>query len=602
MNSRWRYRIVVTLIWSAVSAAALAGWFYARASGPAYGPVIVVSVESLRADRLPVYGYTRVRTPAIDALAADSVIFDRAYSHSPLTLPSTVSLLSGLLPFQSGVRDDVGFAVPQAVSLLPQWLHKRGFKTGGVVSSCLLAGGTGLGPAFGFFDDAARGGEAAGAAGGTGVAGAAGATGTAADCVRDGAKALEAAEHWIESVDTARFFLFLHLDAPAAPAAPAVAAARPSKLTPYDARIAYADDLLGQLIAFLKKRGLYNGGILILTSDHGEGFGDHGEQGHGLLLDEHAVRTPLIVKMPRRDGGGRHSDALVAQTDLAPTILDLVGAPRNSKVGGRSLRRVLDSPTAILPDRPIYAETLLPRFQFGWGESASLTTRDARYIGPAHPVLLDLSEDTERRVHEKVAPGDPAAESQLRPALEAMLKGLEIPVPSPVSAEDRARFEALGRVPGMPGPLPAVPADRLADPKEFAPVGSRYFEACRLAAAGRTDEAIALLRAVVAASPSLAAGWDRLTALLLARERFAEAGDALVSLLKLYPDAERAAEADRRVPSLLGPAPDAERFAAAEQVWAALGEKARVSELRSAARKAVGDRPPRKAEAALRNR
>jgi hypothetical protein len=590
MNSRWRYRIVVTLIWSAVSAAALAGWFYARASGPAYGPVIIVSVESLRADRLPVYGYTRVRTPAIDALAADSVIFDRAYSHSPLTLPSTVSLLSGLLPFQSGVRDDIGFAVPPAVSLLPQWLHKRGFKTGGVVSSCLLASGTGLGAAFGFFDDAARGGEAAGA------------TGVAADCARDGAKALGVAEHWIESADTARFFLFLHLDAPAAPTSPAVAAARPSKLTPYDARIAYADDLLGQLIAFLKKRGLYNGGILILTSDHGEGFGDRGEQGHGLLLDEHAVRTPLIVKMPRRDGGGRHSDALVAQTDIAPTILDLVGAPRNSKLGGRSLRRVLDSPTAILPDRPIYAETLLPRFQFGWGESASLTTRDARYIGPAHPVLLDLSEDTERRVRETVAAGDPAAESQLRPALEAMLKGLEMPVPSPVSEEDRARFEAIGRVAGMPGPLPAVPADQLADPKEFAPVGSRYFEACRLAAGGRTDEAIALLRAVVAEFPSLAAGWDRLTALLLARERFAEAGDALVSLLKLYPDAERAEQADRRVPSLLGPSPDAERFAAVEQVWTALGEKGKASSLRALARKTVGESALRKAEASLRKR
>jgi hypothetical protein len=246
MTSRWRYRFVVGLIWGAVLAAALAGWFYARTSGPAYGPVILVSIESLRADHLPVYGYQRVRTPAIDALAADSVIFDRAYSHSPLTLPSNVALLGGLLPFQNGVRDDVGFPVPAGMALLPQWLHRRGFKTGGVVSSCWLRGDTGLGAAFGFFDD------------GTGDAGA---SDEAAPCARDGAKSLQVAEHWIESIRTARFFLFLQIDGPAP------AAGGSKRLSPYDARVAYADDMVGQLVAFLKKHGLYTGGILILTAD-----------------------------------------------------------------------------------------------------------------------------------------------------------------------------------------------------------------------------------------------------------------------------------------------------------------------------------------------
>ena len=381
MNSRWRYRFVVGLIWIAVLAAALAGWFYARSSGPAFGPVILVSIESLRADHLPVYGYQRVRTPAIDALAADSVIFDRAYSHSPLTLPSNVSLLSGLLPFQSGVRDDAGFAVPASVALLPQWLHRRGFKTGGVVSSCLLRSDTGLGAAFGFFDD------------GTGDAGAAD---EAMPCGRDGAESLSVAEHWIESVGTARFFLYLQIDGPAEAAG---AAGPTAKLSPYDARIAYADDLVGQLVAFLKKRGLYSGGIVILTSDHGEGLGDHGEQGHGLFLYEQAVRTPLIFKLPQRDGGGRLSDALVEQIDVAPTVLDLVGAPRPSKIGGRSLRRVLDSPGATIPDRPIYAESLAPRLLFGWSEVAALTTRRYRYISAARPELYDLAQDPKERVN-----------------------------------------------------------------------------------------------------------------------------------------------------------------------------------------------------------
>lgn len=582
MTQRWRYRLVVSLIWLAVSAAALAGWFYARASGPAYGPVILVSVESLRADHLPIYGYQRIRTPAIGALAADSVIFDRAYAHSPLTLPSTVSLLGGRLPFESGVRDDVGFDLPPSVQLLPQWLHRRGFKTGGVVSNCLLRADTGLGPAFGFFDDE-MGDPAAN---------------QAPPCARDGAQALRVAEHWIESIGTSRFFLFLHLDGPSASAGGL--AARPAGRSSYDARVAYADDLLGQLVAFLKKRGLYNGGVLIVTSDHGEGLGDHGEQGHGLLVDEQAIRVPLIVKLPRRDGGGRHSDALVEQIDIAPTILDLVGAPRPSKISGRSLRRVLDSPTATIADREVYAESFAPRFLFGWSQVQSLTSRRYRYVRSARQALYDLVQDPKERTNLAATDEGAKTADQMRAALERLLRNSTVPTPSAVPEQDRARLEALGRVTELSIPAADVPADQLPDPWSLAPVANRYFEGCRLLAEGRTADAVVALRAVVGEAPATAAGWDRLTAAFLAAGRFAEAGDALTSLLNLYPDDVRTAEADRRIQALLGEAPTAERFAVAASVWTALGEKVRAAELRAAARKAVGDAALRKAEAGLR--
>ena len=151
--------------------------------------------------------------------------------------------------------------------------------------------------------------------------------------MRDGAEALKVAEQWIDSIDTGRFFLFLHLPGPSGKAG-------------YDARVAAADELVGQLVAFLKKRGLYNGGVIVLTSGHGVGLGDHGEEGHGLSLYEPVVRVPLIVKLPRRDGGGRHSAALVQHIDIAPTMLDLVGAPRPSK-----LRRAFAPERARLADR-----------------------------------------------------------------------------------------------------------------------------------------------------------------------------------------------------------------------------------------------------------
>lgn len=580
MGSRWRYRFVVSLIWIAVLAAAVAGWHYARTSGPSYGPVIVVSIESLRADRLPVYGYAGVRTPAIDALAADSVTFDRAYAHSPLTLPSHVSLLSGLLPFQTGVRDEVGFTIPSTVSLLPQLLHRRGFKTAGVVSSCLLRADTGLGQVFGFFDDEPSGGGAEEAGGA---------------CARDGAESLKVAEHWIESVGTARFFLFLQIDGPQPGAAPVEPL---SHLSPYDARIAYADDLVGQLVAFLKKRGLYNGGILVLTSDHGEGLGDHGEQGHGLFLYEEAVRTPLIVKLPRRDGGGRHSTALVQHIDIAPTILDLMGAPSPSGLGGRSLRRLLDSPTATLPDRQIYAESLAPRYRFGWSEVASLADGRYRYVSSARPELYDLAQDPKERAN--LAEGDANTAQQMHAALDALTGRSPVPVPSAVPEPDRERLAVMGYATGLPGPAPDVPGDQLPDPKDRVSAANHYLEACRLAARGQSDQAIAIYRAVVSGDPSLAAGWDRLVDVLVAGRQFKEAADALSLLLDLYPEADRTAEADRRLQSLLGPTPTADQFLMATTLWTSLGEKARASDVRSAARKAVGDATMRKAEAGFR--
>jgi arylsulfatase A-like enzyme len=414
-RGRWRYRFVVGLIWCAVFAAAVAGWRYARSSGPALGPIVLVSIDSLRADRLPVYGYEKGRAPAIDALAADSVAFERAYTHSPLTLPAHVSLLSGLLPFQSGVRDEIGFPIGEGVSLLPQLLRRRGFKTAGVVSSELLRAETGLGAAFSFFDG--------------GLAAASGARPQFTPPFRDGAEALQVAERWIETADTTRFFLFLHLPGP-------------PDGSSYDAWLTATDELVGRLVAFLKKRGLYSGGVLVLTAGHGLALGDHGEEGHGLFLYEPTVRVPLVIKLPRRDGGGRHSTALVQHIDVAPTVLDLVGAPRPAKLGGRSLRNVLDSPAAVLPPRQVYAESLAPRFRFGWSEVQSLTDDRHRLIRAPRAELYDVLQDPRER-HD-LAESEPAKLEELGAALEKLTAGAAPPQFTPLQEPERERMLALG--------------------------------------------------------------------------------------------------------------------------------------------------------------
>jgi len=566
-RSRWRYRFVVGLIWMAVLAAAAAGWRYARTSGPVFGPIIVISIDSVRADRLPVYGYTKVKTPAIDALAADAVTFERAYAHSPLTLPSQVSILSGLLPFQTGVRDEVGFTLGDDVAMLPRLLHKRGFKTGGIVSNALLDRDTGLPAAFGFFDDEFD--VEKGAAGLRLLA-------------RDGAASLQVAEHWIDSIGTGRFFLFLHLPGPTGKA-------------DCDAKIAAADEVVGELVALLKKRGLYNGGVIVLTSGHGLGLGDHGEDGHGLFLYEPVMRVPLIVKPPRRDGGGRHSAALVEHIDIAPTLLDLVGAPRPSELRGRSLRGVLDSPTATLPLRQVYAESIAPRLRFGWAELQSLTDDRHRYIKAPRPELYDVLQDPRER--SDLSETDAATAEQMRTALETLTAGAPPPQPAPPSAARREVMTRLGYLtaelpPAIEGPI---------DLKDRAAVANTYWKASRLAADGRAADAISAYQQAVAADRALSPAWDRLASLLVDAGRLKEAAAAITAVVRLYPEEGRVAAADARLQPLMTATPlSADRAALAASVWTALGEKTRAADVRAAARKAAGDAAVRKAEAAFK--
>ena len=415
------------------------------------------------------------------------------------------------------MRDEIGFVLGEDVPVLPRLLRRRGFKTAGVVSSYLLRKETGLGPAFAFFDDDQPPGDEAWSP------------------VRDGAEALKVAEQWIDSIDTSRFFLFLHLPGPTGKA-------------DNDARVAAADELVGQLVAFLKKRGLYTGGVIVLTSGHGLGLGDHGEEGHGLFLYEPVVRVPLIVKLPQRDGGGRHSAALVQHIDVAPTMLDLVGAPRPSKLGGRSLRNVLDSPTATIPPRQVYAESFAPRFRFGWSEVQSLTDERHRYIKSPRPELYDVLQDPRER--NDLSETETATLEPLRDALDKL--PADIPVPQPAAPPDAER-ERLARMGYLA--VDGIPPEAPIDVKDRSDVHNRYWRASSLAIAGKPADAIAAYREVVRADPTLAIAWDRLAALLLDAGRLKEAGAAITSLLRLYPDEARVAAAEARLQLLTAATP-----------------------------------------------
>ncbi|HEY7291441.1 MAG TPA: sulfatase-like hydrolase/transferase [Vicinamibacterales bacterium] len=518
MSRPFRYTLILVVVALAVALAAAGGWRYARASAPVSGPIVIISIDTLRADHLPVYGYTKVKTPAIDALAADGVAFERAYSHAPQTLPAHAALFSGRLPFETGVRDNVGFTIKNGERLLPQMLHDRGFSTGGVVSAFVLRKETGIAQGFDYFD-----GDMPAAANDTSIA----------QVQRDGAVSEALAEKWLNGLGTGRAFLFLHLYEPHKPYTPPD---RFAQYAPYDGEIAYSDEIVGTFIKYLKAHQLYDRSTIILLGDHGEGLGDHGEQEHGLFVYEEAIHVPLIIKQESNVGAGRRVKDLVQHIDIVPTVLDFVKAPIPGQLHGRSLKPLLEG-TGTLPPAPVYSEALYARYHFGWSELTALTDERYRYIKAPREELYDLERDPHERTN--IADDKSQARQAMRTVLDQVAAGATIQAPSAVTADARERLQALGYVgastEAASGTTALAPGDELADPKDKRDILERYRAAVDLAGERRFPGAIALLQQILRSDPGMADVWAQLASFALRVDRYDQALDAYKHYIVLKP-------------------------------------------------------------------
>lgn len=514
-TASWKFRTPVAVIAAVAAAAAVTAVCWRPARSGVDGPIILISIDTLRADHLPAYGYTKVRTPAIDALAADGVLFERAYSHAPLTLPSHASILTGRLPFEHGVRDNIGFNVKQGEPLVSGILRGRGFSTAGVVSAYVLRRETGIDQGFDFYDS-----QFAPVSPEVPIA----------QVQRDGAQSLQVAERWMAALASPRFFLFLHLYEPHKPYAPP---ARFASYAPYDGEIAYTDEIVGRLMDYLRARDLYERATILLLSDHGEGLGDHGELEHGLFIYDESIRIPLIVKLPGRHQAGRRVAQLVQHVDLVPTILDLVGAP-GPGLSGRSLRPLLEDRDTVPPRTGIYSESLYPRYHFGWSELYALTDDRFRLIRAPRDELYDLQSDPGERTN--VATARPQARQAMRAALDRILASARIDKPSAVSDEQREQFRALGYV-GLQAPVALdVPGETLPDPKDKVQVLERYRQAVELAGERRFADAVTLLQGILAENPAMADVWQQLGNLLMRLGRVEESVRAHRRFVELKPE------------------------------------------------------------------
>lgn len=402
------------------------------------GPVsvVLISVDTLRSDRLSAYGYGQATSPHLDALAREGVLFEHAYSHSPLTLPSHASMLTGSLPPRHGVRDNHGYRLGAELPTLAAHLVDAGYRTGAVVSSMVLRRDVGLDRGFEFYDDEMP-----------------RRRNDRTFAQRSGRESIARAVSWLDTIDAqAPFFLWLHLFEPHTPRdAPEPYASR--FRDSYDAEVAHADALLGQFLAALRQRNRYDEVLIVVVSDHGEGLGDHGESEHGIFLYRESLQVPLILRLPHGRRGGERSVEPAGLVDLLPTVLARIGVAAPVDVDGRDLFAEQTGPA-----EPIYSETFFARHQYGWSELRSAIDGALHYIQAPRPELYDLREDP-REVHELLRRGRDG--TSLAAWIEEIGKGVEST--ANVSPADRARLASLGYVGGLG---PTGDGRPLPDPKD----------------------------------------------------------------------------------------------------------------------------------------
>ena len=507
---RSRKPLVAAIAGIAITVAFVAtAWWWIGSRGPAGGPIIFISIDTLRADHLPVYGYGKVRTPVIDALARDGVVFERAYAHAPQTLPSHTSILSGRLPFETGVRDNVGFSVKPDVPMLAELLRARGYATGGAVSSFVLRKETGISRGFDFYDSLMP--EAA-------------PDRPIGQIERRGDDTLAVAEHWMDGLASSRFFLFFHIYEPHTPYAPP---SRFAEFAPYDGEIAWSDEIVGKLIAYLRTKNWYDGATIVLFSDHGEGLGDHGEQEHGLFVYDETIRVPLVVKLPGQHRAGKRISTPAQHIDLVPTVLDWVGATPPPGLRGRSLRTVLEGGSEAPGEAGFYAEALYGRYHYGWSDLYALTDARYRYIKAPRPELFDLERDPAEKQNIAGERG-PTAQA-MRSALNRLLAGAAVDKPGAVSKEDLARLQALGYVGSQAEVAPGTD-ESLPDPKDKIDVLEMHRKAVELGSRRDYGGAITLLKGILHDNPGMKDMWLQLG---VAQVRSGLATDALDTFKRL---------------------------------------------------------------------
>jgi arylsulfatase A-like enzyme/Flp pilus assembly protein TadD len=484
--------------------------------------VILITVDTLRADKVGCYGNTLVRTPTIDGFAARGVRFADCISQTPLTLPSHTTIMTGTLPPFHGVRDNGGFVVPAELETMAEAFKARGYETAAFVAAYVVDSKWGLNQGFDtYFDkfDLSRFERV-----------------SLGEVQRPANEVMDEALGWLDRKKDGKFFAWIHLYDPHTPYEPPEPYKGEYAKNPYLGEIAFADSQLARLSDYIDRQGLRDRLFLVLAADHGESLGEHLESTHGFFVYQGALHVPLIVVTPFKPLQGLVSNETVGLVDIMPTVCEMTGLPVPPAVQGRSLVPDFFQPGAAT-DRLAYSETYYPRYHYGWSELRSF--QDGRYkliLAPV-PELYDLEADPREQKNlvylEKKVYEDLSARAEAL-AAEAGRNGLEVDLKK-VDEETREKLAALGYI-GSFTDSSKLQGRKLADPKDKIAIFNDLARAREDGLAGDADRAIQTIRAIIAEDPTIGDAHFGLGNVLYKARRFPEALEAFSKALDLKPD------------------------------------------------------------------
>ncbi len=467
-----------------------------RQSKPPRPNILIITVDTLRADRVGCYGYAGGTTPNVDALAKDGIVFERAVAQVPLTWPSHAAIFTGTYPFHNGVQDFTGQPLSDRFRTLAESLKAHGYATGAVVSSFVLDRSWGLARGFDSYDDAFAGQEF-----------------LQKDLGLVERRAGESVEHavgWLESHASQPFFLWLHLYDPHSPYEPPEPFRSRFVKQPYDGEIAYADSQLGRLFAWLKQapHNLYDNTLIVFLSDHGESLGEHGEKEHGFFVYDSTVHVPLVVKPAQAAGlAAQRVTPAVETVQMAPTVLELadIEDPIQKQFQAASLLPLMRDKNRGA-ERAAFSETFYPANSFGWSPLRSMQTARYHYVEAPKPELYDHGADP-LEINNVVEKNANVA-AKMRAALNQLLARYQAPTTVPggnasgpgASPEVLEKLRSLGYVAYR---APAAPNAKLADPKDKLRAFQNVLRATDLMHTGNFTAARSLLAKLQQTEPQL---------------------------------------------------------------------------------------------------
>jgi arylsulfatase A-like enzyme/Tfp pilus assembly protein PilF len=409
--------------------------------------LLLVTLDTVRADHLGAYGSKTAATPVLDRLAREGVRFAQAISQAPLTGPAHAALLTGMYPGRFGVRDNAATPLPPQATTLAEMLGKAGYQTGGFIGAFILDRAYGFDQGFDLFDSRFERFE----------------VGDKLAAERRADEVVAPAIAWLSKLDTSRpFFAWVHLYDAHAPYQPPAPFSQKFAASPYDGEIAYVDSAVGKLIVALERGALLDRTLIVAIGDHGESLGEHGEEDHGFFLYDAVLRIPWIARLPAAIRPGTVVADQARAIDLVPTVLDWLKLPSPGRFDGAS---VAARPVAGDADVPTsYAETYYSRFHFGWSELKSARVGEWKYIDAPRPELYDLRKDPKEQLNVIDRNQGVAARlsAELRQVVQSFGAGADVR-PSQPDPETLARLRSLGYV-GLAAP--ATGSGRGADPKD----------------------------------------------------------------------------------------------------------------------------------------